>query len=517
MTESTSLSLPVRRWLRRLAYTSRRRALLAFVAWLAVPPIVRAQLESRLTAGARPADDRGVRRLRSARACASRSASWRRRPRGAQRCSPIDELVANLSWASLWHRAPVLDALSIVRPRLSPCARSRRPLQHPGPDRQGAGRPSDPPRFSLNNIEVDDGRSTSPTASPAASTSSPALDIGIPFLSTLPYQTDIHVTPRMGGHRRRALRAGRTDHAVRRAPRSHARHRPRRAGAAAYVAYLPSQPRVDLAGGALTTQLKVVFVETAAGERRLELRGDAQGRRARVQARATGRSLAARRARGRARAHRRLRPRCADRSGRDRRAGRRRDAAGRRHARMGRSAASTPRLPLRQRRRAPRARPPGRPSASLRSRAARSRSRTRRRLPVHAGRHRARRDQPQHEAGRKGARQARLRVGGSDRRVSGRGRRRTHGAGAAGRFALSKFSLGLLFPYYKSALAVDVQKGSLDYASAFALDAAGNLRLRKARPRSPISASPCRATAIRLARASAGAAPTSPSTSRRAR
>ena len=48
---------------------------------------------------------------------------------------------------------------------------------------------------------------------------------------------------------------------------------------------------------------------------------------------------------------------------------------------------------------------------------------------------------------------------------------------ASGHFALSKFSLGLLFPYYQSALAVDVQKGSLDYASAFALDASGNLRL----------------------------------------
>ncbi len=48
---------------------------------------------------------------------------------------------------------------------------------------------------------------------------------------------------------------------------------------------------------------------------------------------------------------------------------------------------------------------------------------------------------------------------------------------ATGRFALSKFALGLLFPYYQSALAVDVQKGSLDYASAFALDPSGNLRL----------------------------------------
>src|SRR4029079_13471671 len=38
-----------------------------------------------------------------------------------------------------------------------------------------------------------------------------------------------------------------------------------------------------------------------------------------------------------------------------------------------------------------------------------------------------------------------------------------------GNFALSKFSLGLLFPYYKDVLAVYVQKGSLDLAANFTL------------------------------------------------
>ena len=42
-----------------------------------------------------------------------------------------------------------------------------------------------------------------------------------------------------------------------------------------YVAYLPSRPTVDLAGGTLTTRLKIAFVEAGPTERRLELRGDA--------------------------------------------------------------------------------------------------------------------------------------------------------------------------------------------------------------------------------------------------
>ena len=48
---------------------------------------------------------------------------------------------------------------------------------------------------------------------------------------------------------------------------------------------------------------------------------------------------------------------------------------------------------------------------------------------------------------------------------------------ATGRFEFAKFSLGLLFPYYGEALDVDVQKGSLDLAARFSVDAGGNLTL----------------------------------------
>ncbi len=61
---------------------------------------------------------------------------------------------------------------------------------------------------------------------------------------------------------------------------------------------------------------------------------------------------------------------------------------------------------------------------------------------------------------------------------------------ATGTFDLSKFSLGLLFPYYKDVLAVDVQKGSLDLRGHFALLPDGNVKLSEAWPRSPTSRSP---------------------------
>src|SRR6185436_3384474 len=68
-----------------------------------------------------------------------------------------DALIADVSTASLWHRAPVLDALRLVHPSVS-LAR----------DRDGrysiddliakvlAAPEGPPPRFSLNNIEIDD-------------------------------------------------------------------------------------------------------------------------------------------------------------------------------------------------------------------------------------------------------------------------------------------------------------------------------------------------------------------------
>ncbi len=48
---------------------------------------------------------------------------------------------------------------------------------------------------------------------------------------------------------------------------------------------------------------------------------------------------------------------------------------------------------------------------------------------------------------------------------------------ATGTFELGKFSLALLLPFYRDALAVDVQKGSLDLAAQFALGADGNVTM----------------------------------------
>src|SRR5437867_12966458 len=100
MPESTASASRYGPWLRRLAYAVGAIALLTILAWLAVPPIVRAQLESRLTAALdRPTtveavafDPFGLRLTIRKLVIADRA--------GPRPLFAIDELVADLSSAS---------------------------------------------------------------------------------------------------------------------------------------------------------------------------------------------------------------------------------------------------------------------------------------------------------------------------------------------------------------------------------------------------------------------------------
>jgi len=477
--QSTAYRSTARRWLARLAWVVGGVAALVLLAWLAVPPIARSQLESRLSeALGRPTTVESVKfnpfklRLTAFKlAIADRA--------GPQPLLSVDALVADFSAASLWHRAPVLDALVAVRPQLS-FARDRAGNYSIQDliDRALAP-PSEPLRFSLNNIEIDDGSITFADGVTGRRHELAALNIGIPFLSSLPYETAILVKPRVGGTingAHVALEGTTTPFAAHREAALDidfdALPLP------PYVAYLPAKPRVELVGGALTTRLKAVFVETAAGERRLELRGNAQ-----IDGLAVKRldgSLLAAAARISVGLDR------IDIFGRD--------------ARIATVAIDAPAidvkrladgtlewmLPLFE----------ATPSASQPAPAAAREAVWK----VHAGKVSIVRGtvplvdesstfrstlvdvaldatnlgtQPGDKA------HVNLSFLSSDRIASFSGEADVEPAAptASGRFKLTGFSLGLLFPFYKSALAVDVQKGSLDYASAFTIDAAGSARL----------------------------------------
>ena len=266
------------RWLRRLAYAAGAIAVLVVAAWLAVPPIVRSQLESRLTeALGRKATVESVAfnpftlRLTVGKLSIEDAGS-------AKPLFAFDQLVADLSSASIVHRAPVLDALKVVRPSLSLSrdAQGRYNVQDLL-DRATSGPDGPPPRFSLNNIEVEDGSVTFEDGVAHRKHELASVNLGIPFLSTLPYQVDIQVDPRAEGvfnGTRFALSGTTVPFAERREASLDIDFDA--LPLAEYVAYLPAKPRVDLAGGAMTTKLRLVFASGKGEAQRLELRGDAR-------------------------------------------------------------------------------------------------------------------------------------------------------------------------------------------------------------------------------------------------
>jgi len=273
-----SPSLPSRRWFLRFAIAAGVLAAIIAIAWLAVPPIVRSQVESRMT--------EGLGRKTTVEAVEFNPFTLRLTlrklaiadPSGSAPLFAIDELDADVSSATLWHRAPVLDALRLVRPAIS-FARDRdgRYSVQDLIDNALAGPDGPMPGFSLNNIELDGGSVAFEDGTTGSKHLVTNLAIGVPFLSSLPYETDIRVTPHLegvfnGSHfslgGEAVPFAGRREAAI----DIDLDALPLKS----YIAYLPAKPRIELTGGTLTTRLKVVFVDDKTDGRKLEVRGDAR-------------------------------------------------------------------------------------------------------------------------------------------------------------------------------------------------------------------------------------------------
>jgi uncharacterized protein involved in outer membrane biogenesis len=469
---------PARRWLVRFAIAAGTLLALIAVAFLAVPPIVRAQLQGRLTeslgrATTVEAVDFNPFTLKFTLhrlAIAGRD--------GGPSLLAVDEAVADFSAASLWHRAPVLDALKLVKPAVSITrGRDGRYSVQDLIDAALAGPPGPPPAFSLNNIEIDGGAIAFDDEATGRKHRIEDLSVGIPFLSSLPYETEIRVTPRLAGVFNGAHFAlgGTTEPFAARREATidvdlDALALPQ------YVAYLPTRPRLDLAGGALTTRLKVAFVDGKPEERKLEIRGEARIDGLAIHRR-DGTPLAA--AERIAVVLDRV-----DVFGRD--------------ARIESTTIDAPSLQLVRQREgtlelaAPlfeqvaakpaSTEPPSAPWIVTMNKAALARGALEV-MDETSGFRSSLADIAVQATGvstRKGTKaHVALSFVSADRIASFKGEADVDplAPAATGTFDLEKFSLALLFPYYKDALAVEVQQGSLDLAAHFALEPDGGVRL----------------------------------------
>jgi uncharacterized protein involved in outer membrane biogenesis len=471
---------PYRAWLLRLAIAAGVVVALIAIAWLAVPPIVRGQIESRLT------DTLGrqttvelvefnpfLLRLTLRKVVVAD-------PYGTAPLVAIDEFVADLSSASLWHRAPVLDALKLLHPAVS-LARDRNGRYNVQDliDNALAGPGGPTPGFSLNNIEIDGGSIAFDDRATGSKHRVENLAVGVPFLSSLPYQVDIRVTPHFTG----AFNGSHFALGGTTVPFAE-----RREAAldidldalplANYIAYLPTKPRIGLAGGTLTTRLKVVFVDGKPEERKLEVRGDA---------RIDGLALARRD--GSSIANARQVSATLDRI----------DVFGR-DIRIASVALDAPSIDLKRLHdgsleiaaplfdgAAPTPRPvaaeaPDKPWTVAVAKAAISHGAVT--LTDDTSTFRTSLADVALDATNLSTRpgdQAHVTLAfvSSDRIAAFKGEADVEPLvpTATGTFDLTKFSLGLLFPYYKDVLAVDVQQGSLDLAAHFALERDGNVKL----------------------------------------
>ncbi|WP_213948362.1 DUF748 domain-containing protein [Luteibacter sp. dw_328] len=111
----------------------------------------------------------------------------------------IDRLTANASWASLFRAAPILDELRIESPRVH--------LQRTAPQRfnftdilerlssQPAAPDTGPARFAVSNIALHGGQIDFDDRLLNATHRVDHLELGIPFIASLPSDTDIFVQP----------------------------------------------------------------------------------------------------------------------------------------------------------------------------------------------------------------------------------------------------------------------------------------------------------------------------------
>jgi hypothetical protein len=109
----------------------------------------------------------------------------------------LTELYVNGQIASLFRWAPVINALTLMQPVLNVVRNEDKTYNFSDLlDRAVARPPGPPPRFSISNIEVIDGRITFDDRPEHRQHQVTELNIGIPFLSSLPTQTEIKVEPR---------------------------------------------------------------------------------------------------------------------------------------------------------------------------------------------------------------------------------------------------------------------------------------------------------------------------------
>ena len=258
-------------------------ALYAVLGFLVAPPIVRSQLEGQLGAllGRKVTLERV--RINPFALSASIQGFALKEPDGSTDFVAFDDLSADVALASILERGVIVEAVSLTKPRVR-VVRSAdgkynfqdildrfasAPAAPPGP-------PAASPRFAVYNIQLTGGRvefDDRPAKKQHAVTD---LEIGLPFVSSLPAEVDIVVLPRL------SAKVNGTPFEMRGETKPFKDTREAlllididKLELARYMQYAPLPLRVRVPSGTLSTRLVLAYTTGSREQQALELSGTA--------------------------------------------------------------------------------------------------------------------------------------------------------------------------------------------------------------------------------------------------
>jgi uncharacterized protein involved in outer membrane biogenesis len=191
----------------------------------------------------------------------------------------FETLDVDLSAATLWKWAPVFDAVRLVRPRLELSRHADDAYNVQDLVERVRAQPKGPtPKFSINNIEIEDGTLALDDRRLKRSVAVTQVGIGIPFLSSLPYDAQIRVTPRLDGavDGAKFKLAGNSTSPFADTGEATLELNLDALSLPRYAAYAPLPSGLKLSDGALTTRLTLAFVTENRAPRALTLTGTAR-------------------------------------------------------------------------------------------------------------------------------------------------------------------------------------------------------------------------------------------------
>jgi uncharacterized protein involved in outer membrane biogenesis/uncharacterized membrane protein len=270
-------------WLRRIRLAGVALVALAFaiaiVGFLVVPRIVKAKLETYATEATGRKATLGKVEFNPFTLRGTLTDFTLAHRASEQPFVHFDALDVEVSPATLWRRAPVLNAIRVTRPTIAFGRNADGTYDIQDLIDAWAKASADPtPPFSLNNIEIEGGAVSLDDRMRKNKVALANLAIGIPFLSSLPHDAAIRVNPRLEGVLEGAhfMLKGTTSTPF--ADRKEAAlDIDFDAFALAEIAhYVPLPQGLKLKDGALTTRLKLAFASEKGEPRAVTVSGAAR-------------------------------------------------------------------------------------------------------------------------------------------------------------------------------------------------------------------------------------------------